>query len=136
MAGGSALDQPVGPSSETIEACKNSDSVLLGAVGGPKWDHLPGDKRPEQAILGLRKQLGLFANIRPAILFPELADACPLRRESVEGGLDLIVVRELTGGIYFGEKGYKDTENGRAAYDVEIYSEKEVERIAKVALNG
>ncbi|NLY70671.1 MAG: 3-isopropylmalate dehydrogenase [Clostridiales bacterium] len=134
LAGGSAIDQlGLALPSETIEACKNSDSVLLGAVGGPKWDHLPGDKRPEQAILGLRKQLGLFANIRPAILFPELADACPLRRESVEGGLDLIVVRELTGGIYFGEKGYKDTEKGRAAYDVEIYSEKEVERIAKVA---
>ncbi|NLP29813.1 MAG: 3-isopropylmalate dehydrogenase [Clostridiales bacterium] len=134
LAGGCAIDEKgVALPTETVEGCKNSDSVLLGAVGGPKWDKLPGDKRPEQAILGLRKQLGLFANIRPAILFPELADACPLRKEAVEGGLDLIVVRELTGGIYFGEKGYKDTENGPAAYDVEIYSEKEVERIAKVA---
>lgn len=133
-AGGAAIDA-TGEAlpEETILACKNSDAVLLGAVGGPKWDTLPGDKRPERALLGLRSALGLFANIRPAILFPELADACPLKRELVQGGLDIIVVRELTGGIYFGEKGLKQTELGLAAYDVEQYAEEEVRRIARVA---
>jgi 3-isopropylmalate dehydrogenase len=136
LAGGCAIDE-VGKClpEETIETCKKSDGVLLGAVGGPKWDNLPGMERPEQALLGLRKQLGLFANLRPALLFPELADACPLRAESVEGGLDLVVVRELTGGIYFGEKGFRDTELGPAAYDVEIYAEEEVRRIAIVAFD-
>jgi 3-isopropylmalate dehydrogenase len=102
-------------------------------VGGPKWDTLPGSERPEQALLGLRKQLGLFANIRPALLFPELAEACPLRPDLIEGGLDLVVVRELTGGIYFGDKGLMETEQGQSAYDVEQYSEQEVRRIAVVA---
>lgn len=134
LAGGAAIDAtgralPKG----TVDACKKSDAVLLGAVGGPKWDTLSGDERPERALLGLRSELGLFANIRPAILFSELADACPLKKELVEGGLDLVVVRELTGGIYFGEKGFKQTELGPAAYDVEQYAEEEVRRIAKVA---
>lgn len=134
LAGGCAFDACGTPlPEETVTACKSADAVLLGAVGGPKWDTLPGHQRPEQALLGLRKQLGLFANLRPAILFPELADACLLRKESVEGGLDIMVVRELTGGIYFGEKGTKETEFGLAAYDVEIYSEEEVRRIAVVA---
>lgn len=134
LAGGCAFDTCGTPlPEETVTACKKADAVLLGAVGGPQWDELPGHQRPEQALLGLRKQLGLFANLRPAILFPELADACLLRKEAVEGGLDLMVVRELTGGIYFGEKGTKETENGLAAYDVEIYSEEEVRRIAVVA---
>ncbi|PKM84749.1 MAG: 3-isopropylmalate dehydrogenase [Firmicutes bacterium HGW-Firmicutes-11] len=134
LAGGCAFDAHGTPlPEETVTACKRADAVLLGAVGGPKWDTLPGHQRPEQALLGLRKQLGLFANLRPAILFPELADACLLRKEAVEGGLDLMVVRELTGGIYFGEKGTKETEQGLAAYDVEIYSEEEVRRIAVVA---
>lgn len=106
-----------------------------GAVGGPKWDSLPGDKRPERALLGIRKELGLFANLRPAIMFDELKDACPIRPEKVEGGLDLLVVRELTGGIYFGERGYKDTNMGKAAYDIEQYSEGEVKRIAEVAFD-
>lgn len=114
---------------------KKSDAVLLGAVGGPKWDSLPGDKRPERALLGIRKELGLFANLRPAIMFDELKDACPIRPEKVEGGLDLLVVRELTGGIYFGERGYKDTNMGKAAYDIEQYSEGEVKRIAEVAFD-
>ncbi len=121
---------------QTLEVAKNSDAVILGAVGGPKWDDLPGNQRPEAALLGLRKGLGLYANLRPAILFNSLADACPLRPEIVEGGLDVLVVRELTGGLYFGEKGYKDTENmGKAAYDVLIYSEKEIERITRVAFD-
>lgn len=117
----------------TLEVSKNSDAVLLGAVGGPKWDDLPGDQRPEAALLGLRKGLGLYANLRPAILFESLASACPLKPELVEGGLDVLVVRELTGGLYFGERGYKDTDMGKAAYDILIYSEMEIERIAKVA---
>jgi len=121
---------------KTLEVANNSDAVLLGAVGGPKWDDLPGDQRPEAALLGLRKGLGLYANLRPAILFDSLADACPLRPEIVEGGLDVLVVRELTGGLYFGEKGYKETEDmGKAAYDVLIYSEKEIERTTRVAFD-
>ena len=109
--------------------------MLLGAVGGWKWDTLPGNERPEMALLGLRKELGLFANLRPAMLFEELAGACPLKPEIITGGLDIVVVRELTGGIYFGEKGTKETEMGPAAYDVEQYSEGEVRRIAEVAFD-
>lgn len=136
LAGGAAIDAtghclP----DETVEICKASDAVLLGAVGGWKWDSLPGDERPERALLGLRKELGLFANLRPAMLFEELSQACPLKPEIVAGGLDLVVVRELTGGIYFGEKGTKKTDMGPAAYDVELYSEEEVRRIAIVAFD-
>lgn len=136
LAGGCAIDA-VGKClpDETVEICKKSDAVLLGAVGGWKWDTLPGSERPEMALLGLRKALGLFANLRPAMLFEELAEACPLKAEIVEGGLDIVVVRELTGGIYFGEKGTKDTDMGPAAYDIEQYSEGEVRRIAKVAFD-
>ncbi|MCI8348324.1 MAG: 3-isopropylmalate dehydrogenase [Firmicutes bacterium] len=137
LAGGAAIDEtgrclP----DETVEAAKKSDAVLLGAVGGPKWDNLPGEERPEKALLGLRKALGLFANLRPAIMFDELKGACPLKEEKVQGGLDIMVVRELTGGIYFGERGIKDTPDmGKAAYDVELYSEKEVERVAEIAFS-
>lgn len=118
---------------ETLKICKESDSVVLGAVGGPKWDHLPGDQRPETAILGLRKYLKTFANLRPGYLFKALKEASPLKDEILGDGFDICVVRELTGGIYFGERGYKDTELGKAAYDVEIYSEGEIKRIAKIA---
>lgn len=136
LAGGCAIDATGGClPQETVEVCKASDAVLLGAVGGWKWDTLPGDQRPERALLGLRKELGLFANLRPALLFQELADASPLRPEILEGGLDIVVVRELTGGIYFGEKGCKDTPLGPAAYDVEQYAEEEVRRIAQVAFD-
>ena len=136
LAGGCAIDETGAClPQETIDTCKSSDAVILGAVGGWKWDTLPGDQRPERALLGLRKELGLFANLRPAILFDELADACPLKPEIVEGGLDIVVVRELTGGIYFGEKGFKETELGLAAYDVEQYAEEEVRRIAVVAFD-
>ena len=136
LAGGAAIDA-TGKClpQETIDGCRASDAVLLGAVGGWKWDTLPGDERPERALLGLRKELGLFANIRPALLFEELADACPLKAEIVEGGLDIVVVRELTGGIYFGEKGYKQTSMGLAAFDVEQYAEDEIRRIAIVAFD-
>ena len=136
LAGGSAIDA-TGKClpQETIDACKASDAVLLGAVGGPKWDNLPGEERPERALLGLRKHLGLFANLRPAIMFDELSEACPLKPLKVAGGLNLVVVRELTGGIYFGEKGTKNTDMGPAAYDIELYAEEEVRRIAKVAFD-
>ena len=136
LAGGCAIDNDgTCLPQETIDKCKKADAVLLGAVGGPKWDDLPGEQRPEKALLGLRKELGLFANLRPAMLFEELANACPLKPEIVAGGLDIIVVRELTGGIYFGERGRKQTEGGETAYDVEQYSEMEVRRIAKVAFD-
>jgi len=136
LAGGCAIDATGACLPQmTIDTCKSSDAVLLGAVGGWKWDSLPGNERPEMALLGLRKELGLFANLRPALLFDELADACPLKSEIVAGGLDLLVVRELTGGIYFGQKGTKNTPMGLAAYDVEQYSEEEVKRIALVAFD-
>jgi len=136
LAGGCAIDQKgtcLPP--ETLEVCKATDAVLLAAIGGWQWDTLPGDQRPERALLGLRKELKLFANLRPALLFEELIDACPLKPEIIAGGLDIVVVRELTGGIYFGERGYKDTPLGRAAYDVEQYAEEEIRRIARVAFD-
>lgn len=130
LAGGAAIDATGKPlPEETLEEAKASQSVLLGAVGGPKWDAVPGELRPEKALLGLRGGLGLFCNLRPALLYSQLADACPLRRESVEGGLDIMVVRELTGGIYFGERGR--TADG--AYDTMSYTKGEVERIARKA---
>ena len=136
LAGGCAIDATGAClPQETIDICKASDAVLLGAVGGWKWDNLPGDQRPERALLGLRKALGLFANPRPALLFEQLADASPLKPEILAGGLDIVVVRELTGGIYFGEKGHRDTDLGPAAYDIEQYAEGEVRRIAKVAFD-
>jgi 3-isopropylmalate dehydrogenase len=114
---------------EVLDACSSADAVLLAAVGGPKWDSTdPGKPRPEQGLLGLRKGLGLFANLRPVRPSPALLDASPLRRDRIEG-TDLLVVRELTGGIYFGDKG---RENGRA-FDTCVYSVGEIERIAEVA---
>lgn len=117
---------------ETIKTCKECDSVLFGAVGGPAWDTLPLEMRPEMAILGLRKEMETFANLRPGYLFKALKDASPLKESIIGDGFDIMVVRELTGGIYFGEKGYKDTKYGKSAYDIEIYSEMEVERIARI----
>ncbi len=132
--GGYAYDNYGDPlPEETIETCQEADSVLFGAVGGPAWDKLDREKRPEMAILGLRKAMKTFANLRPGYLFKALKDASPLKESIIRDGFDIMVVRELTGGIYFGEKGYKDTEYGRSAYDVEIYSEIEVERIARIA---
>lgn len=134
LAGGCAIDATGVPlPEESVKIAKESDSVLLGAVGGPKWDSLPGSQRPEKALLGLRSQLGLFANIRPAKMHKALADACPLKPEISDGGLDLVIVRELTGGLYFGEKGRRDGgDMGETAYDELKYSEKEIERIGRV----
>ncbi|MBR6700763.1 MAG: 3-isopropylmalate dehydrogenase [Firmicutes bacterium] len=135
LAGGCSIETHGIPlTQETIDICKSSDAILLGAVGGPKWDNLPGYLRAEKAILGLRSELGLFANLRPALMFDSLSDACPLKPELVEGGLDVLIVRELTGGVYFGERGRKFTEDmGEMAYDVMPYTEKEIERIGRVA---
>lgn len=134
LAGGAAIDAcGTYLPDETLEVCKKSGAVLLAAVGDWKYDDLPGDQRPEKALLKLRKELGLFANLRPAILYPELSDSCPLKKEIIGDELNLMIVRELTGGIYFGERGAKDTPLGPAAYDVEIYSEEEVRRIAVMA---
>jgi 3-isopropylmalate dehydrogenase len=113
-----------------------SDAVLLGAVGGPKWDHLGGEQRPEKALLGLRQGLGVFANLRPAVLFAELAAACPLRPDLVAGGLDVLVVRELTGGLYYGAKGHTSDAAGENAYDTMVYSDFEVERVARRAFEA
>lgn len=134
LAGGCAIDATGKPlPEESIEGCKASDSVLLGAVGGPKWDTLPGNIRPEKALLGLRAALGVYTNLRPAKIYPALKSACTLRPDIVERGFDLVIVRELTGGIYFGERGRREGQYGLEAYDTEAYSVMEIERIARVA---
>ena len=137
LAGGCAIDATGIPlPQETIDGCLASDSVLLGAVGGPKWDNLPGDIRPERALLGLRSVMGLYTNLRPAKLYPALAGKCPLRADIVEKGFDLLMVRELTGGIYFGERGRREGPHGPEAYDTEAYSLMEIERICRVAMSA
>lgn len=133
LAGGCSIDECGIPlTEEALRACLDSDAVLLGAVGGPKWDTLPGEIRPERALLGIRKELGLYANIRPARLLPELKDACPLREEVAAAGFDMVFVRELTGGMYFGESGRRQGPGGEEAYDTESYSELEIERIVRI----
>src|SRR6201994_2398295 len=131
--GGASIDaHGVALTDEVLDACRGADAVLLAAVGGPKWDTTdPSKPRPEQGLLGLRKGLGLFANLRPVKPLPALYDASPLRRERIEG-TDLLVVRELTGGIYFGEKTRTETD----ASDLCTYSVTEVERIARVAFKA
>jgi 3-isopropylmalate dehydrogenase len=131
--GGIAIDKHGIPLPQaTIDACKSSDAVLLGAVGGPKWDTVPGDKRPEAGLLGIRAALGLYANLRPAVIYSALKDASPLKSEIISNGIDIMVIRELTGGIYFGKRGRLQTEGGEAAFDTEMYNVTEIERIAKV----
>ncbi len=134
--GGSAIDEDGTPLPEaTLEVAKNADAVLLGAVGGPKWDQNPSHLRPETGLLGIRKALGLYANLRPAVMFECMASASSLKEEVV-AGVDMMVVRELTGGIYFGEKKRFTDENGRdAAIDTLLYNEDEVERIARKAFD-
>ena len=137
LAGGCAIDKTGGClPQETIDTCLKSDAVLLGAVGGPKWDAVPGDQRPEKALLRLRESLGLFANLRPAILHAPLKGACPLKPELVPEGLDILIVRELTGGIYFGARGRREGKYGPEAYDEEAYSVFEIQRIARVAFEA
>lgn len=136
LMGGCAIDA-VGKSypDGTAETCKACDAVLLGAVGGPKWGHsTEAEKRPETALLSIRKDLGLYANLRPAALRPALTDACPLRRETAEKGIDLMMVRELTGGVYFGKRDrYQTVDRGVEASDLMAYSELEIERIGRRA---
>ena len=136
-AGGAAIDK-YGEAlpEESLNKCKASDAVLLGAVGGPKWDNMEGSKRPERALLGIRENLGLYVNLRPAIMHKALADACPLKKEITGDSFDIMVVRELTGGIYFGERGYREGKYGNEAFDVETYSEFEIERIARFAFDA
>lgn len=136
LLGGCAIDATGVPlPQETIDKCKAADSVLLGAVGGSKWDTLPGNLRPEAGLLGIRGALGLFANLRPAVIFEPLKDASPLKDEIIGNALDIMVVRELTGGIYFGERGRKEVNGNPAAYDTEMYTVPEIERIARVAFD-
>jgi len=132
LIGGSAIDATGDPLPEaTLEACGQADAVLLGAVGGPKWSDPQAAVRPEQGLLGLRQGLGLYANLRPVTVYPALRDASPLRPEQVEG-VDLVVVRELTGGIYFGPR-QEATEDDATAYDTMVYTAGEVQRIAHTA---
>lgn len=137
LLGGCAIDQKGTPlPQETIDSCKGADAVLLGAVGGPKWDALPTGQRPEKGLLGIRSALGLFANLRPARIFPALCKNSPLKDSIVGKGVDLLVVRELTGGIYFGKKGSEIIDGERSNFDEMRYSEHEIERIARVAFQS
>lgn len=134
LIGGCAIDACGTPlPDDTVAACLASDSVLLGAVGGYKWDNLPVDIRPEKGLLGIRKAMGLYSNIRPAKLWKSLTSASPLKKELIENGVEIIIVRELTGGIYFGERGKGTGEMGEYAWDTEKYSVKEIERIMRIA---
>jgi 3-isopropylmalate dehydrogenase len=137
LIGGASLDACGSPlTDEVLAEAKRSRAVLLAAVGGPKWDTLPMDLRPEKGLLRIRKELGLFANLRPANVFPALADASTLRREVVEG-IDLLVVRELTGGIYFGEpRGTALVEGRRESRNTMVYDEVEISRISRVAFDA
>lgn len=132
--GGCSIDKYGVPiTDEGMTLCKSTDSVLLGAVGGPKWDSCPANIRPEKALLAVRKELGLFANLRPTKLFPQLADSSPLKKEIVGEGIDLLIVRELTGGVYFGERKTEKVGGELVATDIMPYSEHEIERIGRVA---
>lgn len=134
LAGGAALDATGIPlPDETLKMCMESDAVLLGAVGGPKWDSNPQHLKPERALLGLRKELGLYANIRPAKIYSALVDASSLKKEIING-VDIIVVRELTGGLYFGKpSGFERRNDEEVGFNTMIYSESEVKRIAQSA---
>ncbi len=134
--GGIAIDNCGEPLPQiTIDKCKNSDSVLLGAVGGAKWDNQPSGKRPESGLLGIRGALGLFANLRPAVIFEPLKKASPIKDDIIGDNLDIMIVRELTGGIYFGQRGRGEEDGMPYAYDTEKYSVYEIERIVRVAFD-
>ena len=134
--GGVAIEEHGTPlPTSTLDAAREADAVLLGAVGGPKWDNLPMDRRPEKGLLGLRAALDAFANLRPAMLFESLANASSLRPELV-AGLDILIVRELTGGSYFGEpRGIESANGRRRGYNTDVYADGEIERIARVAFD-
>ena len=135
-AGGCAIDELGVPlPDKTLEACKKSDAVLLGAVGGPKWDNPDSKVRPEQALLGLRGGLNLYCNLRPAFLYKPLKEASPLKDNIIGDGIDICVVRELTGGIYFGERGRKVIDGIESAYDTERYNVHEIERIVRIGFD-
>ena len=135
--GGCSIDKFGVPiTDEGMKKCKEADSVLLGAVGGPKWDNCPPAIRPEKALLAVRKELGLFANLRPTKLFPQLADSSPLKMSIVGNGIDLMIVRELTGGVYFGERKTEEVNGELVAIDYMPYSEHEIERIGRVAFES
>lgn len=134
LLGGIAIDKTGEPlPEETVKRCKAADAVLLGAVGGPKWDNVPSHLRPEKGLLGIRKALGLFCNLRPAAIFPALKEASPLRGEIVDAGVDLVVVRELTGDVYFGEHSRFERDGVLVGQDIMSYSGPEIERIARKA---
>jgi 3-isopropylmalate dehydrogenase len=135
LMGGAAIDACGEPlPKRTVETCKDCDAALLGAVGGPKWDGLPGNLRPEAGLLSIRRELGLFANIRPAVLLNALKATCPLREDIRDGGIDMVVVRELTGGIYFGKRNTVFKQDKPVyAYDTEKYGVNEIRRIARKA---
>ena len=131
LAGGAAIDKFGHPlPQDQLDICLKSDAALLGAVGGPKWDNLPSEIRPEKALLGMRGGMKVFANLRPAVMWKQLKDACPLKDEIVGNGLDILIVRELTGGIYFGERG--TSADGNTAWDTEKYTRPEIERIVRM----
>ena len=135
--GGCSIDKYGVPiTEEGMEKCKAADSVLLGAVGGPKWDNVDPSIRPEKALLAVRKELNLFANLRPTKLFPQLASSSPLKEEIVGNGIDLMIVRELTGGIYFGKRRTEEVDGVKVATDEMTYSVPEVERIGRVAFES
>jgi len=134
LVGGCCIDEfgiPI--QDETIEVCKNCDAILFGAAGGPKWDHLPSDIRPERGLGRLRKEFNLFANLRPSKIYEDLKEKSPLKNRIIEKGVDIMLIRDLTGGIYFNEKGNRVGKYGEEAYDVECYSKFEVERVARKA---
>lgn len=136
LIGGAAIDAVGSPlPEETVAVCGAADSVLLGAVGGYKWDCLPGDQRPEAGLLAIRSALGLYANLRPAVIFEPLRDASPLKPEIVGDSLDIMVVRELIGGIYFGKRGTYKEDGVQKAFDTEMYTVPEIERIARTAFS-
>ena len=136
QAGGCAIDSLGTPlPDKTLEVCKKSDAVLLGAVGGPKWDDPNAKVRPEQALLGLRGGLNLYCNLRPALLYKALKEASPLKDTIIGDGIDICVVRELTGGIYFGERGRDVVDGVVSAYDTERYNIEEIERIVKIGFD-
>ncbi|MCG8600641.1 MAG: 3-isopropylmalate dehydrogenase [Verrucomicrobiales bacterium] len=139
LVGGAAIDATDSPlPQETIQACESADAILFGSVGGPKWENLPPDQQPERgALLPLRKHFGLFANLRPAVCFPALTHASPVKEDRIAGGFDVLCVRELTGGIYFGQpKGIEERDGEKVAIDTMVYKKSEIERIARVAFSA